>query len=173
MTKCSSFLKRSAGLPVARIALLLLLSVLIASCSQEQIVEFDVDTAEGRFFSAEHKDKVVYLDFWATWCAPCRASFPWMNEMREKYQQQGLQIVAVSIDADRALARQFAEELGANFEVGYDPKGEVADLFEVNAMPTSVILGKGGALLDIHKGFNESKKAEYEKAIVSALKTLK
>ena len=67
-----------------------------------------------------YKGKSVLVNFWATWCAPCRASFPWMNEMREKYQSQGLQIVAVSIDADKALARQFATELGARFEVGYD-----------------------------------------------------
>jgi len=151
-----------------------LLCIALLSCSREpeQIVEFDVETADGRFFSADYKDKVVYLDFWATWCTPCRESFPWMNEMREKYQSEGLQIIAVSIDADKALARQFATELGASFDVGYDPDGKVADMFDVNAMPTSVILSKGGQLFDVHKGFNEEKKADFEKAIVSALKTL-
>jgi len=154
-------------------ALSLFFAVVLVSCAPEkQVVEFDVETAAGRFFSAEHKDKVVYLDFWATWCTPCRASFPWMNEMREKYQSDGLQIIAVSIDADKTLARQFATELNANFNVGYDPEGKVADMFDVNVMPTSVILGKGGELIEVHKGFNEEKKASYEKAIVSALKTL-
>ena len=172
MTIGGSLFRCDAVFVVTRLVVVILLSAFISSCSQEQVVEFEVETADGRFFSAAHKDKVVYLDFWATWCAPCRASFPWMNEMRDKYQDQGLQIVAVSIDADQALARQFAEELGAEFEVGYDPRGEVADLFDVKAMPTSVILGKGGALLDVHSGFNESKKADYEKAIVAALKTL-
>ena len=92
--------------------------------------------------------------------------------MREKYKKEGLQIVAVSIDADRVLARRFATELGARFEVGYDPEGKVADLFDVNVMPTSVILGKGGTLIEVHKGFNEAKKEAYENAIVAALKTL-
>ncbi len=150
-----------------------LLVIGLASCAEEPSVEFDVATADGRFFSAAHKDKIVYLDFWATWCAPCRASFPWMNEMREKYADQGLQIVAVSIDADRALARQFADELDAQFEVGYDPEGKVADLFQVNAMPTSVIIGKNGKLIEVHKGFTDAKKPDYEASIVAALKTLK
>lgn len=150
-----------------------LITIVLVSCAQEQqVVEFDVETASGRFVSADHKDKVVYLDFWATWCTPCRASFPWMNEMREKYESKGLQIIAVSIDADKALARQFATELSAAFNVGYDPEGKVADLFDVNVMPTSVILGKEGRLIEVHKGFNEEKKSTYEKAIVSALKTL-
>ena len=163
-----------SSLPILRITLLgLLVSTVLVSCSKEQqSVEFDVATEEGRFFSADYQDKVVYLDFWATWCAPCRASFPWMNEMREKYKSEGLQIVAVSIDADRVLARRFATELGARFEVGYDPEGNVADLFDVNVMPTSVILGKGGTVIEVHKGFNEAKKVDYENAIVSALKAL-
>ena len=163
-----------SALPILRIALLgSLLTTVLVSCSREQqSVEFDVATEDGRFFSADYQDKVVYLDFWATWCAPCRASFPWMNEMREKYKSEGLQIVAVSIDADRVLARRFATELGARFEVGYDPEGNVADLFDVNVMPTSVILGKGGTVIEVHKGFNEAKKVDYENAIVSALKAL-
>ena len=70
------------------------------------------------------------------------------------------------------LARRFATELGARFEVGYDPEGKVADLFDVNVMPTSVILGKGGVLIEVHKGFNEAKKEAYENSIVAALKTL-
>ncbi len=163
-----------SALPILRIALLSsLFATVLVSCAQEQqTVEFDVATEDGRFFSADYQDKVVYLDFWATWCAPCRASFPWMNEMREKYKSEGLQIVAVSIDADRVLARRFATELDARFAVGYDPEGNVADLFNVNVMPTSVILGKGGTVIEVHKGFNEAKKVDYEKAIVSALKTL-
>jgi len=155
------------------IALASLFLFALGSCSRDQeIVEFDVETADGRFFSAEHRDKVVYLDFWATWCTPCRASFPWMNEMRDKYQSKGLQIIAVSIDVDKALARQFAAELGAEFNVGYDPDGNVADMFSVNVMPTSVIIGKGGELVEVHKGFNDDKKSSYEKAIVAALKSL-
>jgi len=161
--------------PVPRVIVFAtLLAALLVSCSQEQpVVEFDVETATGRFFSAEHKDKVVYLDFWATWCGPCRASFPWMNNMRDKYQSEGLQVIAVSIDVNKIQAKKFATELGAKFDVGYDPDGKVADMFDVNVMPTSVILGKGGRVIEVHKGFNEDKKASYEKAIVAALKSIR
>jgi len=108
MTIGGSLFRCDAVFVVTRLVAVILLSAFISSCSQEQVVEFEVETADGRFFSAAHKDKVVYLDFWATWCAPCRASFPWMNEMRDKYQDQGLQIVAVSIDADQALVVRVA-----------------------------------------------------------------
>jgi len=143
------------------------------ACSKEPTVQFEVETVNGQFKTSEHAERIVYVDFWATWCAPCRASFPWMNEMIDKYQDEGLHIIAVSIDADKALAKKFATDMEARFEIGFDSAGDVANLFEVRVMPTSVILGAGGSVLDQHQGFNEAKKAEYEQAIVAALKTLK
>jgi thiol-disulfide isomerase/thioredoxin len=134
-------------------------------------VDFTVNTGSGTFPVSDHRGEVVYIDFWATWCGPCRDSFPWMTRMQTKYREDGLKVIALSLDTDRELAREFAEELGANFTIGFDNKGEVADLFKVKGMPTSVLLDRKGRVVNKHEGFNEGRVEEYEASIVSALKT--
>ena len=69
-----------------------------------------------------HAGKVVLVDFWASWCEPCRRSFPWMNDMQQKYEQDGLVIVAVNVDNDLAAAQRFLKENRANFQVHYDDR---------------------------------------------------
>ena len=68
---------------------------------------------------AEHKGNVVYLDFWASWCGPCRKSFPWMNKIAASYKQQGFSVISVNLDANRDLAMQFLIETPASFDVIY------------------------------------------------------
>ncbi|HVJ30434.1 MAG TPA: TlpA disulfide reductase family protein, partial [Gammaproteobacteria bacterium] len=70
--------------------------------------------------------RVVWVDFWASWCVPCRRSFPWLNSMHRKYGADGLQIIAVNLDKDRALADKFLAEVPAEFALRFDPAGELA-----------------------------------------------
>jgi len=118
---------------------------------------------------ASHKGKIVYLDFWASWCGPCRKSFPWLNKMQEKYQQQGLVIISVNVDNDRALANEFLTKVPAQFNVFYDPKGKVARKFKLKGMPSSYIIDRSGKLASNHVGFSASKKMKYEQEIVALL----
>ena len=118
---------------------------------------------------ASHKGKVIYLDFWASWCGPCRKSFPWMNNMQEKYQQQGLVIISVNVDNSKALADEFLAEVPANFNVFYDPKGKVARKFKLKGMPSSYIIDRSGKMVSAHVGFTESKKMKYEEELKTLL----
>jgi len=113
--------------------------------------------------------KVVWVDFWASWCAPCRRSFPWMNAMHEKYADQGLTIIAVNVDKERRLAEQFLRETPARFKLHYDPEGRLAEAFGVQAMPSSFMLDADGNVLATHYGFKLANTEEYEQAIRSAL----
>ena len=113
--------------------------------------------------------KVVWVDFWASWCAPCRRSFPWMNSMHRKYGAQGLQIIAVNVDKERQLAEQFLEETPAEFGLRFDPAGKLAKQFGVQAMPSSYLLDASGNTLVRHFGFKLADTEEYERAITSAL----
>ena len=119
------------------------------------------------------KGKVVYVDFWASWCGPCRQSFPWMNEMQSKYGAQGLQIVGVNLDAKQADADQFLASLPARFTVAFDAKGESAKRFEVKGMPTSVLIGADGKVLAVHQGFKDEDRKVLEAKFASALAAVK
>jgi len=113
--------------------------------------------------------KVVWVDFWASWCVPCRRSFPWMNTMHDKYAEQGLQIVAVNLDKERALADGFLAETPAKFTVRFDPAAKLAKQFEVQAMPSSYLLDAAGNVIAKHFGFKLADASEYEAEIKDAL----
>jgi cytochrome c biogenesis protein CcmG/thiol:disulfide interchange protein DsbE len=113
--------------------------------------------------------QVVWVDFWASWCAPCRRSFPWMNQMLEKYEVHGLQIIGVNLDKERELAATFLAETPADFDLRYDPAGILAERYGVEAMPSSFLLDAEGNVIAEHFGFRFADTEEYEAAIVKAL----
>jgi cytochrome c biogenesis protein CcmG/thiol:disulfide interchange protein DsbE len=119
------------------------------------------------------KGKLVYVDFWASWCGPCKQSFPWMNEMQAKYGARGLQILAVNVDAKRADADGFLAANPASFQVGFDATGDAPKRFEVKGMPSSVLVGPDGKVIQVHNGFRPDERKQLEDAIVAALAGVK
>ena len=108
------------------------------------------------------RGRVIYLDFWASWCVPCRQSFPWMQEMKEAYEQRGLTIVAINLDRDRKDADRFLASFHPSFELRFDPKGESAEHFKVQGMPMSMLIDRRGELRFTHVGFRPVDRAAYE-----------
>ena len=117
------------------------------------------------------KGKVVYVDFWASWCGPCKQSFPFMNELQSKYGAKGFEIVAVNLDAKRGDADKFLAEVPARFNVAFDANGETARRFEVKGMPSSYLIGRDGKVIAAHKGFKEEERGELDARIAQALGT--
>ena len=117
------------------------------------------------------KGKVVYVDFWASWCGPCKQSFPFMNELQGKYGAKGLEIVAINLDAKRGDADKFLAEMPAQFTVAFDAKGDSARRFEVKSMPSSYLIGRDGKVIAAHKGFKEEERGELDARIAQALGT--
>jgi cytochrome c biogenesis protein CcmG, thiol:disulfide interchange protein DsbE len=117
----------------------------------------------------ELRGRVVYLDFWASWCAPCLQSFPWMQTMQDTYRDQGLRVVAVNLDQYRADAERFLAKFHPNFDVRFDPQGEVASRFKIQGMPTSVIIDRHGVLRYTHTGFRPIDGGAYEEQLRSVL----
>ncbi len=107
------------------------------------------------------KGKVVYLDFWASWCVPCRLSFPWMNQMQQIYASKGVVVVAVDVDRDRAQADEFLGQVPHAFRIVYDPSGKIARQYDFKDMPTSVLIGRDGKQHFVHSGFFPAKESEY------------
>lgn len=130
---------------------------------------FEVAGLDGTLSLAKLQGKVVYLDFWASWCGPCRQSFPWMNAMQAKYGARGLQVVGVNLDANSADARQFLASTPATFLIGFDPKGATPRNYAIKGMPSSVLIGPDGKVLLTHAGFRDADRAELEARIETAL----
>lgn len=118
---------------------------------------------------ASMRGQWVYLDFWASWCGPCKQSFPWMNEMHAKYGSRGLRIIAINVDAKASDAERFLGGTPAKFAVAYDPKGETPKRYAVKAMPTSYLIDPKGRVTLVHAGFRENDRAALEAAFVNAL----
>lgn len=118
---------------------------------------------------SHYKGQFVYLDFWASWCGPCRASFPWMNTLKKDFQDKGLVIVSVNLDADREEADEFLADFPADFEVIFDPSGKEAEKYKLLGMPNSFLFDPEGKLLFTHIGFNEKDAPELRKKIADIL----
>ena len=116
-----------------------------------------------------YRGKVVYLDFWASWCGPCKQSFPWMENLKDTYGRQGLAVIAVNLDMDRADADKFLDRFRPTFEVRFDPKGELAALYKVRAMPSSVLIDRHGVARFTHEGYRPVDGAAYEAQVQELL----
>ena len=127
---------------------------------------------DGKVTLKELRGHVVYVDFWATWCPPCRKSFPWMEEMHTRYHKDGLIIVAISVDGKYELAEKFIQELNPSFISAHDPGKKVAKLYKLRAMPSSYLIDRNGNIISTHLGFRTSRSNKVEAEIKAALKQL-
>ncbi len=142
------------------------IALLVFSCAQSQAND-KLDQFEA--LVASHKGQVIYVDFWASWCVPCRKSFPWMNNMQSQYGNKNFTVLSVNLDAEPALAEKFLQETPANFPIFYDAKGSVAKAFKLKGMPSSFIINKQGKIVSSHVGFTEKKQQQYQAEILSLL----
>jgi thiol-disulfide isomerase/thioredoxin len=118
---------------------------------------------------ADLKGKVVYVDFWASWCAPCRRSFPWMGEMQAKYGAQGLVVLAVNVDRKRADADRFLATTPGAFTIVFDPSGATPTAWNVKGMPTSYLVDRRGRVVHVDAGFRDDMKPALEAKLKAAL----
>jgi thiol-disulfide isomerase/thioredoxin len=118
---------------------------------------------------APYQGKVVLLDFWASWCAPCAESFPWMEAMVAQHGSEGLVVVAVNLDEDPEAARRFLAGAYADFTHIDDPKGAIAEAHAVEVMPASILFDRQGRPAFVHAGFHRDQRAQYEEHIVALL----
>jgi len=120
-------------------------------------------TASGQAASiADYKGQLVYLDFWASWCGPCRVSLPILNEIRKEYASKGFEVVAVNVDENLDDALKFLNKYPVDYPILLDPKGQMPKAYQIPGMPTAFLLDREGTVIYKHVGF---KKKDREKII--------
>ena len=102
-----------------------------------------------------YRGKVVYLDFWASWCPPCLTSLPLLEELRKQFPADQFQILAVNVDQDIEKARKFLERTGVGYPSATDPKGRLPQMYGIETMPTSFLIDRTGVIRYVHHGFRK------------------
>jgi peroxiredoxin len=118
--------------------------------------DFSVQSPDGRTIRlTDYRGKVVFLNFWATWCPPCREEMPAMERLYQKYRDRGLVVLAVSVDHDPALVQPFAKKHKFSFPIGHDPQMALAERYGVRALPSSFFLDRRGQVVALAIGPRE------------------
>lgn len=126
------------------------------------------DTGAQLDFNA-YKGKVVLVDFWATWCPPCKKSMPFLNSLRNEKQKDGFEIVAINVDENSDEAKQFLAANPVDYLMAFDPNGNCPGVFDVKAMPSSYLVDKTGTVRLVHLGFRDGDEATIQQHVEKLL----
>jgi len=128
-----------------------------------------VSFADGKPLSLKRPGKVVYLDFWASWCGPCAESMPVMNRMHDELQGKGLEVIAVNLDEEREDADEFLTKRPVRFTIAGNPDGACPNAFGVAAMPSSYLIDRKGVIRHVLLGFRKGEAAAIRKKVDALL----
>lgn len=133
--------------------------------------DFTLRTIDGQNLRLqEQRGQVVLVNFWATWCGPCRQEMPHLNRLYEKYRASGFQLLGVNVDEDPRSAAALATKLGVKFPVLPDGDKKVSKLYDLSAMPQTVLIDRDGRVRYLHRGYKEGYENTYDQQIRELLK---
>ncbi len=131
----------------------------------EQAPDFKLEGQQKPIQLSNYRGQIVYIDFWASWCQPCRKSFSWMNKMQSLYGDKGFKVIAINLDESRKNADKFLKQIPAGFDVAFDPRGNTAESYQIKAMPSSYIIDKHGKVVHANPGFRYKDEKKLEEKI--------
>lgn len=136
----------------------------------ERAPAFDLAMADGKPISlASLRGSVVYVDFWASWCVPCKRSFPWMNALNDRHRGERFAIVAINVDKRRPDAERFLRDVPATFPIVFDAAGTTPAAFDVKGMPSSYLIDRKGNVVAVEEGFHDERRDDVEAQIRTLL----
>ncbi|HEX2540129.1 MAG TPA: TlpA disulfide reductase family protein [Caldimonas sp.] len=142
-----------------------------AIAPQSSAPDFTLRTMEGpNLRLKEQRGRVVMVNFWATWCGPCRQEMPQLERLHRKYKSTGLVLLGVNVDDDPKKAAEVAAKLGVSFPMLYDTDKAVSKLYDLATMPSTVLIDRDGTVRYVHRGYFAGYEENYEKQIRELLK---
>jgi peroxiredoxin len=144
------------------------LAVVVAQAPAPDFTLAAVDGANLRL--KEQRGKVVLVNFWASWCGPCRQEMPHLNRLYDKYRESGFQLLGINIDDDPRSAVQLATRWGLHFPVLLDTDKRVSRQYDLGTMPSTVLIDRDGRVRFVHRGYRDGTEQAYEQQIRALLK---
>lgn len=146
-------------------------SLAAGSMEGQQAPDFALKSSTGENMRlSEYRGDVVMINFWATWCGPCQQEMPHLDALYSRYQRVGFNLLGVNVDVDTGRAMDMIEDLGVNFPVLFDPRGEVYELYGATGMPFTIIVDREGTVRYVHKGYESGFEDKYLDQIRSLLR---
>ena len=139
--------------------------------TQAPAPDFTLRSLEGANLRlAEQRGRVVLVNFWATWCGPCKQEMPHLNRLYDKYRNAGFVLLGVNVDDDARQAAGLAQKLGVHFPVLFDADKSVSRLYDLQSMPATVLIDRDGRVRYLHRGYRDGLEEAYEKQIRELVK---
>lgn len=136
------------------------------SGATESAPDFTLKSTQGdNVRLSEHRGEVLLVNFWASWCGPCRQEMPLLDSLQQRYGKLGFNVVGVNVDKDSALANKLLKDIPVTFPVLLDNTGAVSASYNVSAMPTTVLIDRDGNVRYLHKGYKPGYEQDYEQQI--------
>lgn len=128
-----------------------------------------IANGDGSLAMEDFEGSVVYLDFWASWCGPCRLSLPALDAIYQELQDQGLVVAAITVDAVEEDALDFLERYPVSYPIAFDNSGDVPTAFAVNGMPSGYLIDRSGNVRAVHVGFKRGDEVALRDEIIAML----
>jgi peroxiredoxin len=154
------------------IVALLASSVINAVELEDTVPDFTLKSMSGENLRLEeYRGKVVLINFWASWCGPCRQEMPILQKIHDRYEPLGFTVLGVNVDEKQEKARKIVERLDVDFPLLLDTDQLVSEAYDVNAMPYSVLVGRDGKINYIHRGYKPGDENQYVNRLKQLLRT--
>lgn len=152
-------------------AVMLAAGFFAVSASADVAPDFTLPSSTGENVRlAEQRGQVVMLNFWASWCGPCRKEMPLLDEMSKRYSAAGFVLYGVNVEEDNTDAKKLIKELGVSFPILYDTESKASSLYNVDAMPTTVLIDKKGEIRFVNRGYKAGDENKYRDQIRELIK---
>ena len=152
-------------------ALVLFASAVSASVTHSPAPDFTLKSNNGTNLKlSEHRGDVVLINFWASWCGPCRQEMPLLNELHNKYQAMGFTVIGVNVEEDSSAAQKLLEDMPVSFPVLFDNDSVVSKQYDVVAMPSTVLVDRDGNMRFLHKGYKPGEEEIYLEMVRSLVR---